>query len=121
MENYAVVSTEAISGFLKEIQHGNLPDMNTLVGKYGLKSFPNFEDLLVCSNRHGDTPLLLAAKHGYIDILRTIYENFSVSLEHCNIDGKRALHEAAQNGRTECVQYLIEAGSSVDPLKKADW
>ncbi len=112
---------EAINSFLKDIQHGNLPDMDKLVYKCGLKSSQNFKDLLMCSNRHGDTPLLLAARHGHTEMLRTIHEEYSVSLDHCNKDGKRALHEAAQNGQTECVRYLIETGSTLDCLKKADW
>ncbi len=109
---------EAINSFLKDIQHGNLPDMDKLVYKCGLKSS---KDLLMCSNRHGDTPLLLAARHGHTEMLRTIHEEYGVSLDHCNKDGKRALHEAAQNGQTECVRYLIETGSTLDYLKKADW
>ncbi len=121
MTGAVYVSAEATNSFLKEIQHGNLPDVKILVEKYGLKSFPSFENLLVCSNRHGDTPLLLAARHGHTSMLRTIHEEFGVSLDQCNMDGKKSLHEAAQNGCTECVQYLIEAGSSVDSLKKADW
>lgn len=115
------LSTEIINNFLKEIQHGHLLDMNTLLQKYNLKLLPNIEDLLLCSNRHGDTALLLAARHGHTDIVRAIHQDYGVPLDHSNIDGKRALHEAAQNGRIECVQYLVQAGSAIDCLKKADW
>lgn len=117
----SVPTTGAVNSFLKEIQHGSLPDINTLGQKYALRCSPNLEDMLLCSNRHGDTPLLLAARHGHMGLLRAIHEDFGISLDHCNMDGKRALHEAAQNGQVECVRYLIGAGSSVDCLKKADW
>ena len=115
------LSSEAINGFLKEIQQGSLLDVTTLSEKYNLPTSLEFPDLLLCTNRHGDTPFLIAARHGQIDILRTLHEDYNISLNHCNNDGKGALHEAAQNGRVECIHYLVQAGSAVDCLKKADW
>ncbi|KZC10854.1 Ankyrin repeat domain-containing protein 16 [Dufourea novaeangliae] len=34
---------------------------------------------------------------------------------------KRPLHEVAQFARSEVLNYLIEKGATVDPLKRADW
>lgn len=115
------LSPEAINGFLKEIQQGSLLDVTTLSEKYNLHPSLELLDFLLCTNRHGDTPVLIAARHGHVDILRTLHEDYNIPLSHCNNDGKEALHEAAQNGQVDCIHYLVQAGSDVDRLKKADW
>ena len=75
----------------------------------------------MCANKHGDTPFLIAARHGHWELLRKLFAEHGVSLEHTNTDGKGALHEAAQNGHTSCANFLIQAGACVDCLKRADW
>ena len=56
-----------------------------------------------------------------MELLRSLHETHGVPLEHMNSDGKTALHEAAQNSQTECIEYLLEQGAKVDALKRADW
>ena len=74
-----------------------------------------------CTNKNGDGPMLLAARHGHLKVLRTLHEQHGLYLECSNSDRKRPLHEAAQNGHVECARYLIEQGAEVDSLKRADW
>lgn len=115
------LSLEIINAFLKDIQLGSLLDANALSEKYDLPPSLKLQDFLLCSNRHGDTPFLVAARHGHVNILRVLHEEFNVPHSQCNVDGKSALHEAAQNSHVNCIHYLVQAGSNVDSLKKADW
>ena len=78
-------------------------------------------DVVMATNRHGDTAFLTAARHGHVTILKQLHVEYGVELNHSNQDGKTALHESAQNGHIECVNYLIKCGSSVDCLKRSDW
>ena len=71
--------------------------------------------------RSGETCLLLCARYGHTDILRSLSEEYNESLEQWNNDGKRALHEAALGGHLECVKYLITRNVEIDCLKRADW
>lgn len=65
--------------------------------------------------------MLLAARHGHAGLLETLHEQYGLQLEVSNFDGKRPLHEAAQNEHVKCAQYLIEQGAEIDSLKRADW
>ena len=92
--------------FLRQIQCGRI---NNEVG------------CLHCVNKHGDNAMLLAARHGHVHLLEVLHEQHGLQLEVSNCDGKRPLHEAAQNGQVKCAQYLIERGAEIDSLKRADW
>ncbi|XP_070558988.1 ankyrin repeat domain-containing protein 16-like isoform X2 [Ptychodera flava] len=70
--------------------------------------------------KSGDTAAHLAARHGHVSIL-TVLNSFGASFEMENLDGKRALHEAAISGQDDCVKYLLSVKANVDPLKRADW
>ncbi|EFP03003.1 hypothetical protein CRE_28094 [Caenorhabditis remanei] len=66
-------------------------------------------------DRHGRTPLMLAAHNGKLDSLRTILMLNPKSLNLVNDRGKTALHMAAESGETAIVLELVEIGS--DPMK----
>ena len=70
--------------------------------------------------KSGDSPLLLAARYGHKDLLEFLLRN-GVDMEHKNLDGKRALHEACFSGCLKCVEILLEQNVVVDPLKHGDW
>ncbi len=65
--------------------------------------------------------LHLSVRFGHLDVLRWLSEEQSADLEQANLDAKRALHEAAQHSQLPCLQYLLDRGVAVDPLKRADW
>ena len=92
--------------FLRQIQCGH---------------FSNEVGCLYCVNKHEDNAMILAARHGHVDLLEILYKQHGCLLEVSNCDGKRPLHEAAQNGHVNCAQYLIEQGAEIDSLKRADW
>lgn len=77
----------------------------------------------VCYDKSGDTLAHVACRHGSVNILRFLVEEIGSTsfLEAPNLDGKRPLHEAAQNSQLESVRFLVENGCQVDPLKRADW
>ncbi|CAB3410735.1 unnamed protein product [Caenorhabditis bovis] len=66
-------------------------------------------------DRHGRTPLMLAAHNGKLNSLRTILMCSPDSLDLENERGKTALHMAAESGETEIVLDLVESGS--DPMR----
>ena len=120
-----------VRAFLREIQRGAFPDARNLCERLRLKPAvmaavmngvaATANGLAMCANKHGDTPLLTAARSGQLELLRSLLADHGVSPEHTNSDGKTALHEAAQNSHVDCVRELIRHGASVDCLKKADW
>ena len=115
--------TEAVDAILREVQKGRLPDAEKFTQTYHLPPSTASVDNLVrfCKNRHGDTPFLVAARYGQMDLLKKFHEELSVPLYERNMDGKTALHEAAQHGQVSSAHYLIEAGMDVDCIKRADW
>ncbi len=110
-----------VTAFLREIKDGRLPDPQSLPQVPPAHTPFTPEAFWTCSNIHGDTPLLVAARHGHVTLLDALCKGCGVPLEHRNSDGKTALHEAAQSGKEECVQYLLSQGAKVDALKRADW
>ena len=107
-----------VNSLHKAVQSGSMPDLPAYQSLLGL---PTVQDVVMATNRHGDTAFHIAARHGHIALLRELHERHSIAVTHTNVDGKCALHESAQNGHVLCVKYLIEAGCHVDSLKRADW
>ena len=114
------LSGDEANAFLRRVQQGELPCLEEFSQPH-IPGVAGYQDLLMSANRHGDTALLVAARHGHTAILRQLVETFGVPVQHTNVDGKTALHEAAQNSQVAAVNYLIKAGAKVDSLKIADW
>jgi len=70
--------------------------------------------------RSGDSPLILAARNGYKDIVAILLTN-NAHVKHKNLDGKCAIHEAACYGSVPVIDILLSHGADVDALKRADW
>ena len=70
--------------------------------------------------KSGDTPIIVASRHGHIDLLKFLI-SCGVDIEQRNKDLKRALHEAAAGSHLECTRLLISNNAEVDCLKRADW
>ncbi|RXG61156.1 Transient receptor potential channel pyrexia [Armadillidium vulgare] len=67
-------------------------------------------------NRGEYTPLMLASKHGFPDIASVLIQK-GIDVDAGLHKRKRtALHYAAESGNTECVQILIDAGATINPL-----
>ena len=75
----------------------------------------------VYHKKSGDTFLILAARHGHMDLVKYLWSKCASDLECGNYDGKKPLHEAAQMGHDDCIQYLCSKGASIDSLKHGDW
>ena len=120
-KNKQALPTEAVNALLREVQQGNLPDVEKFSQTYCLPPSTSSESLVTCTNRHGDTPFLVAARHGQVELLRRLHNDYGIPVHHSNADGKNALHEAAQHGQVDSAHYLVAAGAHVDSLKRADW
>lgn len=92
---------------------GDIAELKRLISEDG--ELTNF-----VYKKSGDTPLMLAARYKHVEILDHLIE-CGADFEHKNIDGKRALHEAASSGCLKNVESLVESGAAVDVLKRADW
>ncbi|XP_022670408.1 ankyrin repeat domain-containing protein 16-like isoform X2 [Varroa jacobsoni] len=70
-----------------------------------------------------DSVLHVAARNGNVNVIRFFLEYLKLDylLTSTNQDGKCALHEAVQALQCEVSQYLIDRGTPVDVLKRADW
>lgn len=70
----------------------------------------------------GDTILHLACRFGRRDLVEGLMNSEGgVDLQISNYEGKKPLHEAAQFGQLECVNFLLQNGVQVDCIKRADW
>ena len=77
--------------------------------------------------KSGDTVSIVAARFGQVAILHYLTsviedpDQRKLVLEQTNRNGKRPIHEAAQNGQLECLQFLIDQGVDVNCMKQQDW
>ena len=109
-------SGKAGAELLHLAQTGNLSALKDVI-------LENYRDKSWAGHYHrksGDTVMTIAARYGHLELLQFFKES-KLDYEISNFDGKRALHEAAQSGHGECVNYLISENVKVDSLKRADW
>lgn len=101
---------------LKLIQNGKPNVFMNLV-----HSVENKAAVLNCKHSpSGDTPLILAARTGQVELLRYLASH-RVNLEQSNKDEKRAIHEAAAGSHLDCLEFLISKEVDIDALKRGDW
>ena len=60
------------------------------------------------------TPIIVAAQHGCINIVRLLIEAGVKDINHKNDQGESALLTAAQEGHKEIVGILLEAGADIN-------
>ncbi|KAK3913362.1 Ankyrin repeat domain-containing protein 50 [Frankliniella fusca] len=65
------------------------------------------------TDRHGQTPLNLAARHGHADVVEVLLVG-GAQVDHADRDGWTALRAAAWGGHRQVVDLLLEAGAAVD-------
>lgn len=72
-------------------------------------------------DRHGQTPLNLAARHGYADVVRVLLAA-GAKADHADCDGWTALRAAAWGGHTQVDTLYIYIGSTNEfPLFDNRW
>ena len=111
------LSARARNDLLKYAQQGNLTKLKAIV----TENVTDDSIFTFCHDRSGDNMVILAARHGRLPILEYLFGSCGQAVEQTNSDGKRPLHESAQNGHIECVRYLLSLGAQIDSLKRADW
>ena len=109
-------SNYAKTQWLQFALEGDLAGMKNLLDREPVQA----DILNYTYGKSGDTPLILASRYGHESAASFLIENGAI-IEHHNIDGKTALHDAAQNGNLGCLEVLLKAGAHVDALKRADW
>jgi ankyrin repeat protein len=61
---------------------------------------------------NGDTPLILAAKYGHLDIVKYYIENCKMDINTINHMGKTLLMFAVQSKSAILVEYLLKKGAN---------
>lgn len=83
---------------LAAVSTGNLDKAIELLG-----CMTNIE----CKDNEGNTPFILAAKHGHVQIMSELLAR-KANMFAANIKNRTALHEAAIKGQIEVVKWLIK-------------
>lgn len=102
---------------LQAAQTGDIEAVKKAVIEYDSEH----REISMCRNKAGDTPMLLAARHGHLELLKYLHKDVGLSIEQANFDHKRSLHEAAGASQLSCMQYLLRNNAEVNSLKRADW
>ncbi|XP_050486156.1 uncharacterized protein LOC117157092 isoform X5 [Bombus vancouverensis nearcticus] len=97
------------------VLHTLAADGNASLLELALTTCPQAK--LEATDRHGQTPLNLAARHGYADVVRVLLASGACA-DHADCDGWTALRAAAWGGHTEVVTILLERGAAVDHQDK---
>jgi len=63
-------------------------------------------------NLVGETPLMMAALHGSLELVKYLINQRSVEINH---PGWSALHYASTNGHFDIAEFLLDKGAYVDP------
>ncbi|XP_015438635.1 PREDICTED: ankyrin repeat domain-containing protein 50 [Dufourea novaeangliae] len=99
----------------RTVLHTLAADGNASLLELALATCPQAK--LEATDRHGQTPLNLASRHGYADVVRVLLAAGACA-DHADCDGWTALRAAAWGGHTQVVEMLLEHGAIVDC---ADW
>ena len=87
-----------------------------------LKALPNPLSLLhLRHKKSGDTLLHICCRCGSQSVLSYIIDELGANVEVSNNDGKRPLHDAAQNSEEGCLSILLYHGAETNVLKRSDW
>ncbi|KAL7200753.1 hypothetical protein ACSBR1_032643 [Camellia fascicularis] len=72
-------------------------------------TFPILDiNILLDSGHKNETPVLIAAKNGIVEIVEGIVGNFPMAVHDTNSDGKGVVLLAVENRQTILFQYLLE-------------
>ncbi|KAJ8688175.1 hypothetical protein QAD02_023970 [Eretmocerus hayati] len=99
----------------RTVLHNLAADGNATLLELALEACPQAK--LEATDRHGQTALNLAARHGYSDVVKVLLAS-GANVDHADCDGWTALRAAAWGGHTKVVEQLLECGAMVDC---ADW
>ncbi|XP_050588554.1 ankyrin repeat domain-containing protein 50-like isoform X3 [Bombus affinis] len=99
----------------RTVLHTLAADGNASLLELALATCPQAK--LEATDRHGQTPLNLAARHGYTDVVRVLLASGACA-DHADCDGWTALRAAAWGGHTQVVTILLERGAAVDHQDK---
>ncbi|EFN67711.1 Ankyrin repeat domain-containing protein 50 [Camponotus floridanus] len=104
-----------VDSYGRTVLHTLAADGNASLLELALAACPQAK--LEAVDRNGQTPLNLAARHGYADVVRVLLAA-GARADHADCDGWTALRAAAWGGHTQVVEQLLTHGAMVDC---ADW
>jgi len=100
---------ERDTAIMKAVRNCNATDVVSFLLKKGANiNDPEYRDTI------NQTPIIVAAQHGCVDIIRLLIEAGIKDINHKNDQGESALLAAAQEGHKEVVQILLDAGANIN-------
>ena len=94
----------------KSIEKNNVESVKYILSQ---EQKPNLEN----KNNSGDTPLIVAAGKGNVEICRILLEN-GANIEIRSDYFNTPLLEAAQNSKLDTIKFLVESGANIDARSK---
>lgn len=80
----------------------------------------HFPATIEFTDSNGNTPLLLACKHGHHKILSLLL-SCSANIRARNLEDDSALHMALKHGNLDCCKILLKSGLESDIMNKAGY
>lgn len=115
----------SMDAMVREMVESISPSVESIIAMYESNTVVDEIKSLVnrgvhAKNNKGNTALMLASKHGYMDIVKALISSNS-NIHAKNNDGETALIEASSEGHVDIVETLIAAGSNVNAKDNIGW
>ena len=87
----------------RAVKQGNVPEVTSLLPKH-----PRFDNY----RQHMRTLIHVAAKNGHVEVIKTLIEFGSKTLDTPDDEGFTPMHGACLNGHADVIELLVQLGSS---------
>lgn len=91
------------------------------LNRYALHLDLLYADNINLADDRGQTPLMFAAKKGYLGSVQAFLGVFGIDINAKKIDGESALYMAAHHGKYDVVKALIQKGANVNITTDNGW
>ena len=65
------------------------------------------------STNYGENCLIIAARHGHMDLCKTLVGKYGFDIQMTHVCGETAMHFCVRNGNFELFQYFLKMGNNI--------